>query len=1126
MQKALQNNASSHLVELYERGYFEYRKNKLFKQLTEEELAYINNTPVVKFVSESDSYPHKFYNTHDKQWQGISFDLLKEVSKLTGLNFELANDRHAKLGDLLRMVSNGEVPMFLDMIRTSEREKLFIWTEANALTDNFAFLSKVSFQRNNLNDIIGLKVGVVKGSAMEEMFVEWFPFHKSLHRYDSFNELQRALERDEVNVIMTNMNRLLAMSNYYEKPGFKADIVIEPPYYSGFGFNKDEVVLRSIIDKALALTDASNITTYWKSKTFDYQKKMGEERGRWIVAAFISLALIIILLIIIYLKDMSKNRAAAEVHDQAMLMLDSTPLCCQLWNSNLKKIDCNLETVRLFGFRDKEDFLERYFEIYPEFQPDGERSVEKVTRHIKKTFKEGSSSLAWTYKMLDGTEMPSEIIFVRVKRQNSYVVAGYTRDLREYKRMSARIETIINNLPGMVFQQLYNPPEYTYTFVSEGCKELLGYTTEELMNSNSIKLVHPDDIVSLEKHSAETIPFGLPFDAIFRIITKDGTIKWVWERSRVIEKNLDGTPYMVEGYYSDITGQQLLEAAEMANRAKSEFLAMMSHEIRTPMNSIMGFAELATDSDSMPQMKDFLEKITDSTRWLLHIINDILDISKIEAGKMELDYIPFNLHEVFSRCQSVILPNVKEKGLELSIYAEPSIGKKLLGDPVRLYQILMNLLSNAVKFTNTGTVKFSSSIKKSNDTHTTVYFEVKDTGIGMNSEQIKKIFNPFTQADSSTTRDYGGTGLGLTIAKNIVELMGGKLEVESSPGIGSAFSFEVTFNTIDAPDDMPGQKRFDVIERPYFDGLVLICDDNSLNQQVICAHLARVGLQTIVAENGKVGVEIVQERKNKNEKPFDLILMDMFMPVMDGMEAATKIMAIDTRSPIIAMTANVMTSELEKYKKHGMPDCLGKPFTSQELWQLLLKYFTPISTENVVSNIDDDIEQQKMILLNFYKNNQTVHIEIAEAVAAGDTRLAHRLAHTLKGSAGLIGKTGLRNAASDIEALLRDGTASIWDNKMNILKTELTQVLEELKPLLEDPSKQEKPQMLDTEQTLALFEKLGPMLEKVNPECVDLLSAIRAVSGAEELARQIENYNFKAAAKTLAELKNKMGGTS
>jgi CheY-like chemotaxis protein len=262
----------------------------------------------------------------------------------------------------------------------------------------------------------------------------------------------------------------------------------------------------------------------------------------------------------------------------------------------------------------------------------------------------------------------------------------------------------------------------------------------------------------------------------------------------------------------------------------------------------------------------------------------------------------------------------------------------------------------------------------------------------------------------------------------------------------------------------------------------------------------------------------------KNEKPFDLILMDMFMPVMDGMEAAAKIMAMNTGTPIVVMTANVMVSELEKYKKQGMPDCLGKPFTSQELWHLLLKYLTPVGSKPISSDTDeyDDAEHQKMMRLNFYKNNQNVHKEIIEAVEAEDNVLAHRLAHTLKGNAGMLGKTSLRSAAFEVESLLKEGIASVWESKMDILKTELTMVLEELKPLIEEAA-QEKPPALNAEQTLALLEKLKPMLENSNPECIDLLRTLRAVPGTEELAQQIENFNFNIAATTLVELMKKIG---
>jgi len=584
-----------------------------------------------------------------------------------------------------------------------------------------------------------------------------------------------------------------------------------------------------------------------------------------------------------------------------------------------------------------------------------------------------------------------------------------------------------------------------------------------------------------------------------------------------------GSLLITQALLRNVMTQELAAAfdnAKAANQAKSAFLATMSHEIRTPMNSIMGFAELALDKVISPQVKDYLGRITDSTSWLLRILNDILDISKIESGKLELENVPFDLHSIFMRCQSVIHPSVTEKGLDLHVYAEPPIGKRLLGDPVRLYQALMNLLSNAVKFTSTGSVKMSSAITNTDDSTVSVYFEVKDSGIGMTAEQLNRVFEPFMQADSSTTRNYGGTGLGLPITKNIVELMGGDLVVESTLGSGSKFSFELTFSSIEVPGDTPDYTEINVIEKPHFDGLILVCEDNPMNQRVICEHLERVGLVSVIAENGKTGVEMVAERIRKGQPPFDMIFMDIFMPVMDGVEATEKIAAFRTNTPIVAMTANVMTGELDNYRKSGMIDCVGKPFTTQELWRCLLKHLTPVSF-SIVEEADqarDNEELQKKLRVKFVRDNQTKYKEVSEAIDAKDITLAHRLAHTLKGTAGMIGMVALQNAAAEVEALLKDGAIPSAE-LMCSLEVELKTVLEKLRPLFFESTKCIDPADANSEQIRVLFSKLELMLENINPECVSLLDEIRAIAGAEELARQIEDYDFDSAARTLSEIK-------
>jgi CheY-like chemotaxis protein len=471
------------------------------------------------------------------------------------------------------------------------------------------------------------------------------------------------------------------------------------------------------------------------------------------------------------------------------------------------------------------------------------------------------------------------------------------------------------------------------------------------------------------------------------------------------------------------------------------------------------------------------------------------------------------------------MPKALEKGISLHFYAEPSIGKRLQGDPIRLRQVLINLLTNAVKFTQTGAVKVSSYIDSSTDSSITVHFEVRDSGIGMTPEQIELIKEPFMQADSSTTRKYGRTGLGLSISNSIISLMNGKLNVESTPGLGSKFSFDLTFDTIDVSTDLSDETvMVNRLEKPVFRGEILICEDNIMNQQVICDHLNRVGLRTVVAQNGKEGVDIIKSRIDGGEKPFDLILMDIYMPVMDGLEAAAAITELHISTPIVAMTANIMHSDKELYEMSGLPDCLIKPFTSQELWRCLTKYLNPVSVYVAVErereqDAKENDEMQRRLRIKFAEDNRMKYNEIVEAISAGEIPLAHRLVHTLKNNAGMIGMDKLQRVAAEVEALLKDGSAPLWDGHMGPLKIELQNALDELKSMPVEPEIRAERESLNAEQIADLFAKLEPMLVSRNSECLSLLSDIYAVPGASELARQIEKYNFKLAARLLNDLK-------
>jgi len=695
-----------------------------------------------------------------------------------------------------------------------------------------------------------------------------------------------------------------------------------------------------------------------------------------------------------------------------------------------------------------------------------------------------------------------------------------------------RTMAVMDYLDTMVYVSDF---DHNLLYVNRSLAHAYGVDRKICMGKKCYKVLRKRDAPCPMCQMQQLLSDNAEFPALsYKDVWDDFAGIWIGGRRGII-RWVDGSRVLFHFFQDETRKKQheeqlhkAVQDAKAASIAKSVFLANMSHEIRTPMNSIIGFSELALDAAISPNAREYLGKIMENSAWLLQIINDILDISKIESGKMELESIPFDLHELFDACRAAIASKALEKGIALHFAVDPSIKKRLLlGDPTRLRQALMNMLSNAVKFTHDGTVELSAFEKGAEPGVVTIHFAISDSGIGMTPEQRVKIFAPFAQAESGTTRKYGGTGLGLAITSNIIKMMGGELAVESAPGRGSTFSFDLTFNAVRASDDAPGRSiAVSRMTRPIFEGEVLVCEDNKMNQQVVCEHLARVGLKTLVAENGREGVEMVQSRMQSGEAPFGLILMDINMPVMDGLEATAKILALDTKTPIVAMTANVMVHDRVLYRKSGIQDCVGKPFTARELWRCLLKYFTPVSWEAAHEARDTcvDADLQHKLMARFVKDNQSKCGEIATAIAEDDIQSAHRLAHTLKANAGLLGETCLQKAAGDVEHLLRDGKNLATPEHMIALDAELRAALKKFSLLLEEsapPPTAAGAGPCDAARARALVAKLQPLLESGNPECLEYIDELRAMPGSEYLIQQMEDFDFEPAITTLAELQQK-----
>jgi len=983
------------LYELYIEGANEFARFLFDRSLTDEEKTFIAALAArgkeVPVALESDNYPISFFNNRADEFQGIAVDILEEISSLTGIKFEIITSRDTSWFEILEMLESNKVALVTELRQTEERRDRFIWPQDFYYSSQFVFLSKVDYPDKEFYRIPHSTVGISRGTVFEEIYETWFPGNTNSILFDTQDHALDALERGEIDLFLTSDYTLNYQINFREKIGYKINILVATIVdKSYFGLNINETILCSIIDKAQNAIDKDRIVRSWTGRVYDYNRTIAEIRLTYttvLAVVFLVLAAALVIMLI-------KNSKTKALYKNQMIILSaiykSVPDLMFCKDKNYAYISCNPSFEKFAGCSEAELIGKTAFEV----NGLNERIPCDIINIDKQVLNEGITAKTndwFTYP--DGSKRFVETIKAPLSLNGKVVgLLGIIRDITEFKQAMEVTEKILNSTESMIY--VNDPKTGEILFINDSMKQHYGIK-DDCAGQLCFKVFQkdidkrcdfcpcsrldkePDKIIVWEEHSTLT-------NRIYRNI--DRYIDWPGGQKVHMQHSVDMTEL--------IAAKNL---AEQSSHYKSVFLATMSHEIRTPMNAILGIAEIhMQDKAISPQTMEAFNKIFESGDLLLNIINDILDFSKIEAGKLELTPVKYDIPDMIDDIVEINCVRFDGKPIQVVLNVDVNTPVELFGDEFRIKQILNNILSNAFKYTDEGEIEFSVSAEpdqnNQNDTITLV-FCVKDSGQGMTEEQVNEIFDEFVRFNLNTNRTTIGTGLGMSIAKRLIDLMNGKITVKSKPGEGSAFTVYLPQKLAGSAvcgekiarelqnfnyKNMAMSKRTSFLREymPY--GSALVVDDIVSNIYVTKGMLHPYGLKIETVCSGFEAID-----KIKNGAVYDIIFMDHMMPQMDGIETTKRLRAMGYTNNIIALTANALIGQEEKFLQNGFDGFIPKPIDSRELNALLNNLIRDKKQPEVVEAARR--EQRKENTITTFENLNSNELFVLDAENALNT---------------------------------------------------------------------------------------------------------------------------------------------